>query len=296
MTLHPIDENMARNRRRLEETFSYTENEDAARGQFEQLAADTVDFLKSVNAPFYDCFDVLPQRARHFLWMIDRDDCNFEISSQLRQRWEAWDKEFAALQSRNPQLELREVMHLIGETHDCSSWPNNREWPIYDWIKASNPNLPPPFDDARRIVTAEFYQRLCELQNRCGGWLYWSNAQKRIAFVPEAECESVRAAQDAEFRDLFGGLYQTFVKMPDKGPRLETIVAMARGNSAFWNLLKTWEIDGKFKSLVGPVDPMFKPYLDRIRQPNDGLTDPIIMIALRQAMRRDLELSDLFPV
>ena len=141
-----------------DDKLAWTSGEDDARERFLRLAMDTYDYLISTG--------------------IDGNREYFEV------------------RGRNPRLELRDAMQDISESNDASSWPAGYERRIWDWVEASEPSAPPPFDDRRGIVAPEFFHRLRELRRLCGGWLYWNHDLKDVVFAPEPEWLRVRADQE----------------------------------------------------------------------------------------------------
>jgi hypothetical protein len=91
------------------------------------------------------------------------------------------------------------MMHAIGETHDASSWPQGLEARIQDWVDQGDIGAV-PFTDRRGIVTDAFDQRLRELRQICGCWIYCDERTNCVVLAPEPEWQRVRAAQQ-EARD-----------------------------------------------------------------------------------------------
>jgi hypothetical protein len=213
----------------LDQLFSLTDNEEAARACFERLALDTYDCLTLAGDPAA-WLSIGPQSAAGILAKKSPS----ELPEALRHRWEDWKSQYDKLRARNPRLDLRDLMHEISESHDRSSWPYSLEDAIQDWIDADDPKTPPPFCDRDNIVTPEFYQRLRSVRPLVGGWLYWSDDRKRVVFAPEAEWQQLRAAR-AEARRQAA---EARASAQRKLLRLQEIVAVAREDAAFWDAAK----------------------------------------------------------
>jgi hypothetical protein len=200
------------------------------------------------------------------------------------------------------------MMHHISESHNASSWPVGYERHIQVWVDAGDPCAPPPFEDRYRIVTPEFFNRLRELRQMCGGWFYFDNDQG-VTFASEAEWQRVRAAQEAaeaEWRRKEEESKKRTPVYPSKG--VAKVLLLARADTAFWSELREWELAreaqrpsdlpyapdspsavaeevliqekrAEFYNL--PVDPMFSDFFGRVRQANDVLTARDIVLNLR---------------
>jgi len=93
----------------------------------------------------------------------------------------------------DPARELRERMGEVFDSHLFNSWEIGLERLLYDWL-ARGTRDPMPFLDHRRIVTEEYYRRLCELRGLAGGWFYWRNDIRQVVFVPLAEWKAISAS------------------------------------------------------------------------------------------------------
>jgi len=93
----------------------------------------------------------------------------------------------------DPARELRERMGEVFDSHLFNSWEIGLERLLYDWLARSTRD-PMPFLDHRRIVTEEYYRRLCELRGLAGGWFYWRNDIRQVVFVPLAEWKAISAS------------------------------------------------------------------------------------------------------
>lgn len=303
---------------RLDEVFSFTRNENEARARFERLALDSYDFLKSMNTAFYWGFN--PTR-----WPFK----DYFGPPELMQRWRDWEEEYKSLRRRNPRLELYDVMHEISESHNASSWPDGREGRIQSWVDAGDPRAEPPFDDRHGIVTDAFFNRLRELRQSCGGWLYWNNDLRRVVFAPETEWQKIRAAQDAKRAQVEKMARDNLAVIALFEKRSSELLAAARGDNKFWGALKQWELareakrpgepaakppppkvgqlsgpirlvskgvrqitsEEKYKLDNPPLDPIFADFVVRFRLPDDVLIPSIIVGLLRHAVREELGLD-----
>ena len=193
--------------------LSLTAGEENARERFLQLAIDTYDYLISRGAGFVQMSDPSPDSAMNGLhnFGLARDGpisfdtirnsetwCRrIELSRELIERWKSWNREYVDIRARNPRLELRDMMQDISESDSASSWPHGYERHIQAWVDAGDASAPPPFDASPDILRPEFFDRLRELRQVCGGWLYWNDNLNRVVFASEPEWQQVRAAQEA---------------------------------------------------------------------------------------------------
>ena len=209
-------------------------------------------------------------------------------------------------------------MQEISESHTASSWPDGYEKRIQDWVDAGDASAAPPFDDRYGIVTPDFFNRLRELRRRCGGWLYWSDDLRRIAFAPEPEWQRVRAAQEAAEAKSRREWQESQARTERLMRRLPEVMSAARSDPAFWAALRAWELRRETKrpaqlppppQLAGPLairritaktspmsedpplDPIFAEFVARVRVPDDVLTARDIVLNLRAEMRRELGLD-----
>jgi hypothetical protein len=242
------------------------------------------------------------------------------VPQSLLRRWKDWNEEYHEIAARNPRLALRDAMQNISESHDASSWPDGYEHRIQAWIDAGDPAAKPPFDDRRSIVTPAFYQKLCELRRRCGGWLYWNDTLRRVVFAPEPDWQQVRMVQEAAAAERRKFWEHVRARSEHMAMRLTAVMTIAREDSAFWNSLKNWELAREAKrpavlpkpeSLTGPVrlvqvpperrnqtdnppvDAIFAEFIGRVGVPDDVLTTGKIVLNLRAAVRDELGLDGL---
>lgn len=318
------EEFIERQEKALDWLFSFTQGEDSSRRRFEQLAIDTYDFLGSQGAQVFLCFSAWPDSAGN---LLNQKYPNLQIPPWLQQRWEEWKAEYSEVATRNPRLGLRDMMQDISESHDASSWPAGYEGRIQDWVDAGDAAAKPPFDDRRRIVTADFYQRLCDLRHRCGGWLYWNDQLRRVVFAPEPEWQQIRTAQESARAERWKPLQEALARADRLAERLATVMAAARNDDVFWDALKSWELAREAKrpavvpklqpmALSGPmavpaehqriiqaspgwrnqfdnppVDAIFADFIARVRVPDDAATAGEIVFQLRIAVRSELGLD-----
>jgi hypothetical protein len=307
-----------RQTRETDEGRSLTGGQEDAWGRFLQLAIDTYDFLVAAGAA--PLLKLVPgaNPPRH-QWKR-RDGRAIEFSPALVERWENWSREYAALRAGNPRFELMDMMREISESRFAESWPCGYERHIQAWVDAGDSSAPPPFDDRHGIVTAAFFNRLRELRKLCGGWLYWNDELRRIAFAPEPEWQRVRAAQEAAEAKRRKEWEESKARDERLRRRLAQIIAMARSDNTFWNALRTWELEREAKrprdppppqplpwaqsiQAVGvspeeqakhdnpPVDSIFAEFIARVREPDNLPTARDIVFFLRREMRQELGLD-----
>jgi hypothetical protein len=314
--------------RLLDEVFSLTAGEEEARARFERLALDTFEIATSAGNHVH-AFSLCPEPAGSFSTRYqERDVTRVEgvtIPRALVPRWQAWVREYHELRARNPRLELRDMMHHIGESNTASSWPFGYERPIQDWVDEGDPTAPPPFEDRYGIITPEFYQRLRELRQRCGGWLYWSDDVEKVVFASEPEWQRIRAAQEELEERQKRHWEENKARSERFAKRLSEVLATARADAAFWNELRDWELareaqrppdppprsaperpstpgrlawrrasaEEQARSDNPPVDQIFADFIARVREPQDVLTVRDIVLNLRSEIRRELGLDNL---
>lgn len=307
----------------IDRKFALTSGEENSRERFRQLAIDTYDFLISMGASFVQAFDPWPESGGNALripWWGKRDDgSRIELAAGLMGRWKTWNDEYFEIRARNPRLELRDMMQHISESHTASSWPDGYERRIQDWVDAGNPSAPPPFDDRYGIITPEFFNRLRTLRQLCGGWLYWDGKLNCIVFAPEAEWQSVRAAQEAAEVKGQATRHASLAQWQRSVIRLQQVMLIARSDTDFWEALKAWELEREAKRpselpstrpLAGaislrrmspderivsenpPIDSIFSAFIARVREPDDVLTVRDIVLNLRGEMRREIGLDN----
>jgi hypothetical protein len=298
--------------------LSLTSGEESSRERFLQLALETYDSLISMGATMVPSdFDPWPESGGNPLSNPPR----IELTPDLVQRWKRWNDEYYEIRSRNPRLELRDMMQEMSESDTASSWPRHfQERSIQDWVDAGDPAAPPPFDDRYDIVTPEFFERLRELRQLCGGWLYWDSSMGRVVFAPESEWQSVRSAQEAAEAKEKKHWQEVNASMQRSAIRVEEVLSIARSDTVFWEELRAWELKREAKrpsalpsssaSLPTPplqlrrisaeeqanyenlsVDPIFEAFIDRVRQAEDVLTVRGIVVTLRREMRREIGLD-----
>src|SRR6201990_1219563 len=103
--------------------LSLTAGEEDARERFLQLAIDTYDFLASAGTVPLWAFGLSATGNPLCYPWNRRDGRAIEFPPALIERWENWNREYFEIRARSPRLELRDMMHTIGESHNASSWP-----------------------------------------------------------------------------------------------------------------------------------------------------------------------------
>jgi hypothetical protein len=293
--------------------LSLTAGEEDARERFLQLAIDKYDFLASAGVIPPWVFDPSPESGGNplsYQWKR-RDGRAVEFCPALIERWENWNREYFEIRARSPRLELRDMMQKISESHNASSWPDGYEPHIQAWVDAGDPSAPPPFDDRYGIVTATFFNRLRELRQLCGGWLYWNNDRHRVVFAPEFEWQRLQEAADAKRRRAWE---ENKAREQRRRRRLAQIIAMARSDNTFWNALRTCELEREAKRLgdlatiyvlnspatstqavgrrLSPEEQIVWEFIARVRESDDVVTELDIFLNLRAEMRHELSLGD----
>jgi hypothetical protein len=308
--------------------LALTSDEEDARERFHQLAIDTYDFLISAGADFVMAFDPWPESAGNALrdpgWGKRGENRRIELSPSLIKHWKEWNRQYVEVRARNPQLELRDLMQDISESNDASSWPAGYEARIQDWVDAGDPSAPPPFDDRHAIVKPEFFHRLRELRQLCGGWLYWSNDLGRVVFAPEPEWQRAKAEQERQEAEFKRKWDESCARGERIVRRTSEVLTGAREDAVFWAALKQWELareakrppdprrpdsrssasrplqiavarqvspEERAKSENPPVDPIFAEFVARGRTRDDVLTVRDLVVLLRGEMRRELGLD-----
>jgi hypothetical protein len=314
-------------------TLSLLVGEDEKRERFRQLVIDTYDHVVTIDPDFFGPIYPAPVAVNPMDGTEHkriRSSETLPLTPELIRRWEAWDSDYPAIQARNPQLELYEMLSLISESHAAASWPAGYEWKICDWIDGADPCAPPPFDDRYRIVTPEFFGRLRELRKICEGWLYFEQ-DKGVVFVRNPEWERVRAEHEAVEALLRKRAQEALARHEQIERRCKEIISLARSDTDLWTSLrdweKSWEVEfSKLKpSLSGkpaesfsnqtatlhvgqltpderkrlldllnnpPVDPIFSNFVERVRDASDPFGSAMIVMLLRGEVRRELGLSD----
>jgi len=169
----------------IREFFSLAQGEQSERRLFEQLAVDTYGALTAEGIRAPTAFDPRTNFLEHY------PQWHHVVPPSLLERWKDWPARYQELMQRNPRLELREMMHDIGETSQSATWPYYLEEAIQDWIDSGDVGAM-PFMDHKGVVTIEFYSRLRELRQRAGGWLYWRNSKSGVVFLREAKWQQLR--------------------------------------------------------------------------------------------------------
>jgi hypothetical protein len=297
----------------LDEAFALTSGEQAARASFESMAVVTYEHLARAGM-FPTAFPLSPNDPAY---PLRRGETEL-LPPALRQRWVAWAEEYIGLIARNPRLALRDLIRTIGRTHNASSWPIGREPEIDDWIE--DPVLPMPFDDYLDIITPEFYARLRTVRRRAGGMLYFEDRVSRVVFAPDEQWRSIKAELERRADEWSRMVADHAADVARRAGRFSSIIAAARGDTAFWSALRFWELAREAKRppgippelLVGNmrpvsmtaeereqsenplIDPVFVAFIARVRKPGDPLTVRDIVLVLRAEMRGELGLDSNF--
>lgn len=137
------------------------------------------------------------------------------LPPDLQAAWQEWPAAYTRLAARNPRLEVADLLSEISETHIFSSWPSRWEDRIEDWVLADD-HLNPPFDVQKDTDIARIHARLRNLRGVIGGWLWWSETQKRVIYGDSAEWTKERTHratlknETAERRKKLAALLKTW--------------------------------------------------------------------------------------
>jgi hypothetical protein len=169
--------------RLLDHRFRLAPGEELERQKFERLAIATYDSF-AASGVIVGPFD---------LWadFSDRRKYHVSVGEICVDQWKEWTISFKELLERNPRLEVYDMMHQIGESHQAASWPYYMEETIQDWLDSGDISAV-PFLDSKGIITPEFYNRLRELRTKIGGWLYWRDTDSGVVFVREEKWQQMR--------------------------------------------------------------------------------------------------------
>jgi len=183
-------------RRYLAEVSALTDGEDEMWAVFETLAVDTHDALVAAGSNVWvHGYSICPDSAWN--WLMTTWEHGL-VAPDLVERWRQWAAGYPALLTRNPKLELRDLMQDISESHDSSSFPYRYEDAIFEWVLAGDISEP-PFDDRHGIVDDAFYSAMRRLQgDLMGGWLWWDEAAAAQVYVARDQWDVVRAERKAE--------------------------------------------------------------------------------------------------
>ena len=107
------------------------------------------------------------------------------LRADLQAAWQDWPAAYAKLLALNPRLEVADLLSEISETHISSSWPSGWEDGIEDWVLTGSP-ASPPFDVRNDTDIARIHARLRDLQTPLGGWIWWSETEKRVVYGDRA--------------------------------------------------------------------------------------------------------------
>jgi hypothetical protein len=121
------------------------------------------------------------------------------------------------------------MMHDISESYMNASWPEGYEDVIQDWVDAGDPTAPQFFVNPATCTT-DFYHRLRELRQLCGGWLYCDCESNNIVFAPESEWRQIRAKREARKAEVW--------KRQEQREQLAQFMKLAVADPTFWRQFK----------------------------------------------------------
>lgn len=152
---------------------------------FVDLAVRTMDWLPPVTVAAF-CFRM---DASSMMCGSNQLSMWKDVPDDVARDWTDWREAYAALQARNPRLELADEIGWVGEVIDASSWPYEQEDVLKAWVdRGERLPLPrPPLGPwGEKHLDDAFYARLRELRERTGGWVYYDDVTNRRVFVSEA--------------------------------------------------------------------------------------------------------------
>ncbi len=297
-----------------------------ARCRFQQLAMATYDALSSLGAVGILAFDPWPKSAGNALtkpcWLDRQGQTRLTLPDDIAQRWREWNADYFAIRSRNPKLELRDLLQDISESHDSSSWPDGYECRIQAWVDDGDPGAPTPFQDRHGIGTVDFFRRLQTLRKKLNGWMFWDDQISAVRFAPETEWQRFRAEQEATALRFQQEWEEARIRSERRAKRLPELIALARADEEFWSELQAWERDreasrplkeegiagasqvpgwltgrmslqgGQAKIEDPPMDAMWAQLCRRLNKPDDAITKSDLVLAIRAEIRRELGYDD----
>src|SRR5690606_7332730 len=95
------------------------------------------------------------------------------LTEDLAAEWRAYAGRWERFLEQNPKARIATMMSDVSESHYACSFPYGCEHLVRDWALAGFPE-PKPFDDAHRIVTDAWRERLIDAMERAGpGWVFY---------------------------------------------------------------------------------------------------------------------------
>jgi hypothetical protein len=85
--------------------------------------------------------------------------------------WREWNAHYRKLQRADPVLELYDIIGLLAESHESSSWLWNREDELRRWVDSGASVATYPFRDRHKIVDAALCQRMIRIRDALHGWM-----------------------------------------------------------------------------------------------------------------------------
>jgi len=167
-----------------------TPGETDAQDLFNHLACATNDELEKLGS-YRTIFLFSPDSAGFGLARIR--SLGAAISDELIQGWKRFADLYRRLITRNPRLELRDLMQDISEGNESASWPSMKEWEIEKWIADGAPK-----GQIHYAIDDDIRDRLLELYPILGGWLYYDDKASMLRFAETVAFRQVKVQLDAE--------------------------------------------------------------------------------------------------
>jgi hypothetical protein len=172
-----------------------TPGEDELIAVFSRLAMETHDILAAQGVRTIRTilgFGTWPESASFVLQPGNTFD---KIPPSLLERWHQWERNYPAVEARNPRLELRNLMQTMSETILSESWPQQFEWAIERWVAGGDIDANPYYRDHK------IYARLQALHERLNGWVYQGD-DAYIYFAELEEFRQIERRRDEAHREI----------------------------------------------------------------------------------------------
>lgn len=167
----------------LDAVFSLTADEDEARNRFMSLVAQTFDALFLAGEPpsgvfnispngKYDPFNTIGLFSQH--QFFEAFLAQQLVPEEIAQRWQDWEKFYPKLKSQYPKLELLDMLVEVRKAHDMESSPDKYEMEVLEWVQSGEfTKMPECFRlwSVSAGLDEVFFDRLCVLHKKIGGWL-----------------------------------------------------------------------------------------------------------------------------
>ena len=307
--------------RGLDHLFSFTDSESEARDRFFRLALDTYDFLEFVGIGVLFSFRPSGETSENYFGY--KGDAP-PAPRSLDGRWREWNAEFPRLLDRNSRLALMYALTEISERHDAHpgqvgmSGAFRAGWTLV--IPLHQRHLTTGTGLSRRFFSNDFIH--CDDSPEDG---FTGTTTLIVSSLPP-NLNGKRCAQSRKRLRLHARRLRRRRRSSRREckERLDEVMALARGDVAFWERLKRWELEReavpfqdeaqpfthrsgpiravalqthsqqKYRSENPPLDPVLVEFVDRVQQLNDPLSRRDIAANLRSEIRRELGLTGSF--